>query len=160
MIQTIPTPERPHFIFDGKMWEIENKYNHLSGDRFRTTVTFEHIHKTAMIDEDLGFNGSMGLPAGSALTITETVQISIDDEFDEPEITMYIKNTGSVVGKDRKNRIITDIEPLSLPLFVIQKLARESVKMDCKNRLFYTKPHSKEFSGFIEKLSKQNNTCK
>ena len=68
MIQTAKTPDRPHFIFNSTMWEIEEEFKTISGERQKTTVTFEHIIKTGVIDDDLSFKGSMELPAGSAWT--------------------------------------------------------------------------------------------
>ena len=130
MIRKIPTPDRPHFIFSGKMWEIEQKCKEIAGGRYRTFVTFEHINKTCVIDDEIGFQESAKLPEGSAWTIIETVTVEIDDEFSEPVITMFKRNIGTIVNK----RDMKEIETFSLPLYHIQKLVDEAKKMDMKNR--------------------------
>jgi len=129
MIQTIPAPTRPHFIFDRKMWEIENEYKAISEKSSCSKIIFENILKTTMIDPDIGFNEEH-----NALTMTEVVRVMIRSQFDEPEITMFIKNTGTMVGKERDNGKIKEIAPLSLPLFVIEKLVKVAVIIDKENR--------------------------
>ncbi len=131
MIQTIPTPTRPHFIFSGKMWEIDNEFKLISGERLKTVITFEHIIKTGVIDDDLSFKGSMELPAGSAWTITEKVSVEIDSEFSDPIVTMWKENAGTMVDKKENMK---EIEPFSLPMYHIKKLVREAVKLDAQNR--------------------------
>jgi hypothetical protein len=128
MIRTVETPKRPHFIFDGKMWEIENKFTSVSGERQRTKVKFEHICETMMIDQDKGFNS--GEPVGSHWSYVETVTVQFDDDYDDPEITLYILNRGTIVSQGKKNKI----ENLTLPFFVVQKLVKEASKIDAKNR--------------------------
>ena len=130
MMRVMPTPEGPHFIFDRKMWEIENSFIDTKDGRIISKIRFKHVIKTAIIDEDEKFEmNSMG----KALTINEAVGITIADDFAEPLIKMYIKNEGTLVGKDRRRKI-AEIEPLELPMFVIKKLVWEALKIDTKYR--------------------------
>lgn len=136
MMKKIKTPDRPYFLFAGKMWEIENEFKSISGDRHRSVITFEHITRTAMFDDDHKFNGKMVVPNGEAWTIIETVIVTIDDEFADPEITLIQKNTGTMVDikPQGRSRAIPAIEEFSLPLYHIEKLVREAIKIDTKNR--------------------------
>jgi len=129
MLQTIETPTRPHFLFDRKMWEIENEYKIISEEISYSKIIFESIFKTPIIDPDIGFN-----KPHNALTITQIVEVMIRGQFSEPEVTMFIKNTGTMVGKEPDNDKLKEIEPLTVPLFVIEKLVKEAVKLDAKNR--------------------------
>lgn len=130
MIQKIETPTRPHFLFDRKMWEIENEYKIISEDSSYSKIIFESIFETPIIDPDIGFNKQH-----NALTITQIVEVKIRGQFDEPEVTMFVRNTGTMVGRELDdNSNIKEIEPLSVPLFVIEKLVKEAVKLDAKNR--------------------------
>lgn len=121
MIQSFSIPDRPHFIFSGKMWEIRNIY-----DNTTTNIVFEHITKTGMIAPDEGFNGDNE----GYWTFTEVVEAKISGDYDEPIISLYKQNSGTRVLKGD----IKEIEPLGLPLFVIEKLVREAEKMHFENR--------------------------
>lgn len=137
MIQTIKKPDRPYFIFDRKMWEIENELDSIHADEdYRTVVTFEHTYKTSIIDPDVGFDLKKLSEAGPAWIIAEIVEVSISGEYAGPIVTMWQKNTGTMVGKEREGsgRTIQEIDTISLPLFVIEKLVKEAVKIDVKNR--------------------------
>lgn len=147
MIQTIPKPERPYFIFSGKMWEIENEFTPLKDDRSRTEIKFEHKCSTSMIDPDVGYDLKKRSEAGPALTVYETVLIKINGVYDEPSISMYIRNTGTMVRKDE----FKEIEPFSLPLYVIQKLVKEAEKIDKENR--NEEPFSPEFLKLIDEMN-------
>jgi hypothetical protein len=138
MIQHIKTPERPHFIFSGKMWEIEEEFTFSPGDEYRTKITFEHIIKTPAFDEDFDIcpdDKGIRLPNGECWTIIETVIVKIDDEFSDPIITMFKKNTGTMVGKDDgHSKNIPAMDTLSLPLYDIEKLVRVASNLDTRNR--------------------------
>lgn len=127
MMRVMPTPEGPHFIFDRKMWEIESCYIPTEDGRSISKIRFKHIVETAIIDEDEKFEMSK---MGKALTINEAVDITIDDDFADPLIKMYVKNEGTLVSKEQYPKI----EPLELPMFVIKKLVWEALKIDTKYR--------------------------
>jgi len=110
MIKKIPTPDRPHFIFGSKLWEIEDNSKKWAG-RISTEVTFESILEHPGITFD-----------SKPIINKETVVVRIDDSFIEPEISIYQKNGDT-------------IEPLSLPFYVIKKLVKEAEKIDMINRI-------------------------
>lgn len=133
-VQHVPTPKRPHFIFGKRMWEIESECIPILGGGLRTEVTFEHIFKTGTIDTDVASYEKGEGVCGVALTIIETVFVSINGEFNEPKISIYTRNTGTMVEKDRGERTIKEIEPLGLENYIIQKLMHEAIKIDDRNR--------------------------
>ena len=137
MIQKMPKPDRPYFIFCGKSWEIESEFNGRVSE-----ISFENINKTALVDPDIGFN-----TPHDALIITETVNVAISGDFDEPEISMFTRNRGTLVGKNRgRNGDIPEFAPLALPLYHIEKLVKEAIKIDAE--------HRKEKSEFSPKFRK------
>ena len=155
MYKRVKTPERPHFIFEGKMWEIENEYRLIAGKRYQTTVLFESIDKTSLVDPDIGFKDSAELPEGSCLTVTKKIYVRIGDEFSEPEIHMYRFNTGSIIGKDRGMSPIREIEPLALSFNTIQKFVKEAEKMDAKNRQYSDSRLSPEYIEVAEQIENE-----
>ena len=135
MLRSIPTPERPHFIFGGKLWEIENKHEETVNGLY-TTVKFEHVCKTCLHDQDLSMEEMLKQPEGAALTIYETVVIKIDGEYSEPTVSIYKRNKGTMVGKKigKSSPTIKEIEPFTLSINSIQKLVKEAEKIDMRNR--------------------------
>ena len=130
MLQVSEAPEKPHFYFNNKCWEIDNEINSNS-EGLASYIVFTNTTKTSIVDPDIGFNVKH-----NALTITDTVHVKIHGEFDDPEIRIFTRNTGTLVGKERDGgEIIQEVSPLSIPLFVVNKLVKEAIKLDAKNRL-------------------------
>jgi hypothetical protein len=152
MMQVLPTPEGPHFIYGGKMWEIESCFTKCDDGRILSKIRFKHVVQTGIIDQDEKFEMST-YGTGKALTRNEAVDIFISDEFAEPSIKMYIKNEGTLVGKER-GRNIDEIEPLELPLHVIQKLVWEAKVLDTKHR------NSLELDEIKKKIKRLENNVK
>ena len=100
----------------------------------------------------MGFKTGDTLPAGSIWTIIEMVSVEIFDEFDDPIVTMWKKNTGSMVGLNpRTGDELKEIEFFSLPFFIIQKLVREAEKLDAINRAKLVR-FSPEFKKILKEM--------
>jgi hypothetical protein len=120
------------------MWEIDNVYETISDKISFSKIIFENIFRTSIIDPDVGFNEKPNLCSKekrNALTITQVVEVLIRGRFSEPEVKMFTRNTGTMVGKTPDNDKLKEIEPLGIPLFVIEKLVKEAVTLDKGNRL-------------------------
>lgn len=136
MMQSRPTPNGPYFIFGNKTWEIENKFDSIhAGEDYRTKVTFGHIVNTCEIAPEKGLaldgDGLIKIEDGKYHTYMETVKVSISGEYGEPEVSTYRLNKGLKVER----KLLPRLGTFSLPMYVIEKLVKEAIKIDAKNRL-------------------------
>ena len=126
MYHSSPWPKEPCFIFDKKMWMISNEYEIYKNGFSVTKVIFEHNRDVFMIDPEVGFNGD----SSGYWDSKEVVEIKIDNEYAEPAISMFESNSGKRVSDGD----IDACRPIFVPLFVIEKLVKEAIKIDVKNR--------------------------
>ena len=123
-------PTQPNFIFDNKQWLITNEVYERNDSTLISLITFQHIVETCAIDPNQYKQSEIQSKIGDYWTYAEVIRVSIDGEFDDPEIELYQKNKGGIVDKGE----MAKIKSFSCPLFVIEKMVKEAIKIDAKNR--------------------------
>jgi len=137
MQRKVASSEKESFNFGNKTWEVENDFRKALTDWF-STITFKYSITTGLIDPDVGFQPYIPDKTKPEVepfwNFTETVKVRIRGTYEDEEVSIYRKNEGTVLTKGSNGKDVPEIEPLSLPLYVIEKLVKEAVKIDAKNR--------------------------